>query len=72
MNWFVRQGLFYKPNSPMGWLLLCIAICFAIYEFLIINSKLHSLSDVILNWGGHLVIIVAVYYTIGFLTTTKY
>ena len=50
MNWFVRKGIFYRPVSLMGWLILAVAVAYLAWAFIDIDSRSHSVSDTLINW----------------------
>jgi len=66
--WFKRVGLFYVPKSIMGWLIFLAGLVFAIYSFIDIDSRSHSGSDTLVNFFFMLLIIGAVYTTIGYIS----
>ena len=49
----------------MGWLLLLAGVAYAIYLFIDIDSRSHSVSDTLINFVFNLLIIGAVYSLIG-------
>jgi len=53
----------------MGWTILLAAIAYAVYTFLDIDSRSHSVSDTLMNFALNLILIVAVYALIAFLTS---
>lgn len=70
--WFKRIGLFFIPASVAGWIILVCGIVFAIYCFLDIDGRSHSVSDTLMNFVFMLLIIGAVYSLIGYLTSKTY
>lgn len=52
----------------MGWLLLLVAIFYAVYTFIDIDSRSHSVSDTLINFVFNLLIIGAIYSLIAFAT----
>ena len=66
--WFVRKGIFFLPVSIMGWLILVAAATYAIYLFMDIDSRSHSVSDTLMNWVFNCLIIGVVYSIVGFFT----
>jgi len=64
---FKRKGLFFIPTSVMGWLMLLACIAYAIYVFIEIDSRSHSVSDTLINFIFNLLIIWSVYSLIGYL-----
>ena len=69
LQWFKRIGIFYIPKSIMGWIMLSGGIIYAIYIFIDIDSRSHSVSDTLINFVFNLLIIGAVYSLIGYLTS---
>ncbi|HEY8783761.1 MAG TPA: hypothetical protein VIM16_19185 [Mucilaginibacter sp.] len=71
LNWFVRKGIIYWPASIVGWVILVIALVYAIYTFIKIDSRSHSVSDTLINFIFNLLLIGLVYTVIGYFTETK-
>jgi len=69
LQWFKRKGIFFLPNSLIGWLLVLIAIIFAIYLFIDIDSRSHSASDTLRPFFISLLLIGLVYTLIAYLTS---
>jgi hypothetical protein len=69
--WFERYGLFYLPKKLIGWLILAGGIAFAVYSFIDIDSRSHSVSDTLINFVFMLILIGAVYTLIAFLTSFR-
>ena len=67
--WFKRFGLFFIPASLIGWIILVFGILFAVYSFLDIDGRSHSVSDTLMNFVFMLLIIGAVYSLIAYLTS---
>jgi hypothetical protein len=67
--WFKRTGLLFIPASAAGWLLITAASAYAVYSFIDIDSRSHSVSDTLMNFVFRLLIIVAVYSFIAYLTS---
>ena len=68
LMWFKRFGIFFIPVSAMGWLILLSGVAYAVYSFLEIDSRSHSVSDTLINFVFRLVIIGAVYSLIAYLS----
>lgn len=66
LTWFKRVGIFFKPISLIGWLLLAAALAYAVYVFIDIDSRSHSASDTLTNFSFYLLIIGAVYSLVGY------
>ncbi|MEO8884805.1 MAG: hypothetical protein ABI367_02010 [Mucilaginibacter sp.] len=71
LNWFTRRGVFYWPVSIMGWFIMILAIAFAIYRFMAIDSQSHSVSDTLINFVFNLLLIGAAYAVIAYFTESK-
>jgi len=71
LNWFKRAGIFFLPTSIAGWLILVAGIAFAVYSFIDIDSRSHSVSDTLINFVFMLLIIGAVYSLIAYFTSRK-
>jgi hypothetical protein len=67
--WFKRNGIFFIPVSIIGWIILLAGFVFAIYSFLDIDGRSHSVSDTLMNFVFILLIIGAVYSLIAYLTS---
>jgi hypothetical protein len=70
LNWFKRTGIVYLPASIMGWIILLIGFVYCIYTFMEIDSRSHSVSDTLINFVFRLLIIIAVYTLIAFMTSS--
>jgi len=70
--WFNRIGIFFIPAAFAGWIILLSGIVFAIYSFLNIDGRSHSVSDTLMNFVFMLLIIGAVYSLIAFLTSRNH
>jgi hypothetical protein len=68
LNWFTRKGIIYWPVSIIGWLIFAVAAVYAVYTFIDINSRSHSVSDVMINFVFNLLFIGLVYSVIGYFT----
>ena len=67
--WFKRIGIFFVPVSILGWIILVFGVIFAIFSFMDIDGRSHSVSDTMMNFVFMLLIIGAVYSLIAFLTS---
>jgi hypothetical protein len=67
--WFKRIGIIYFPNSVIGWIISLIGISYAVYSFIDIDSKSHSVSDTLMNFVFRLLIVFAIYSLIAYLTS---
>ncbi|MDB5000154.1 MAG: hypothetical protein JWR76_1231 [Mucilaginibacter sp.] len=71
LNWFVRKGIFYWPVSIVGWLILIAGLAYAVYTFVDIDSRSHSASDTLINFGFNLLILGLIYTVIAYFTERK-
>jgi hypothetical protein len=69
LPWFSRSGIFYIPKNIIGWLILLAGLAYSVYVFIDIDSRSHSVSDTLMNFVFNLLIIIAVYSLIAFLTS---
>lgn len=69
LPWFKRNGIIFSPSSIIGWLVLLIGIVYSIYSFIQIDSRSHSVSDTLINFVFKLLIIIAIYSLIAYLTS---
>ncbi len=69
LPWFKRIGIFFIPSSIIGWLLFLGGLAYAVYIFIDIDSRSHSVSDTLINFVFNLLIIGAVYSLIAYLTS---
>ena len=73
LPWFKRIGILFIPVSIIGWLILLGGIAYAVYVFIDIDGRSHSVSDTLINFVFNLFIIAAVYSLVGYFAskTTK-
>ena len=71
LNWFTRKGIIYWPVSVIGWVLLIVAVAFAVYRFIAIDMLSHSVSDTLINFVFNLLLIGLVYTIIAWFTEAK-
>ncbi len=69
LPWFKRIGIFFLPVTFAGWIILLAALAYAVYVFIDIDSRSHSVSDTLINFVLNLLIIGAVYSLIAFATS---
>ena len=69
LPWFKRMGIFFIPASVVGWLIAICSCFYAIYVFIDIDSRSHSVSDTLINFGFNLLIIAAAYTLIAYLAS---
>jgi len=71
LQWFTRKGMLYWPVSPLDWIILAAAAGYAVYLFIDIDSRSHSVSDTLMNWVFNCLIVGVMYSVIGFLTEKR-
>jgi hypothetical protein len=69
LPWFKRNGIIFSPSSIIGWIIFLIGIVYSIYSFIQIDSRSHSVSDTLINFVFKLLIIIAIYSLIAYLTS---
>lgn len=69
LPWFKRIGIFFIPKTVIGWIMLLGCLIYAVYTFIDIDSRSHSVSDTLINFVFNLIIIGAVYSLIAYLTS---
>lgn len=67
--WFKRIGIFFIPITIMGWILFMVCIAYAVYVFIDIDSRSHSVSDTLINFVFNLFVLGILYSLLAFLTT---
>ena len=70
--WFKRIGIIFIPVSFTGCIILLAGVAFAIYSFIDIDARSHSVSDTLMNFVFICLIIVAVYSFIAYITSRVY
>ncbi|MFZ1678716.1 MAG: hypothetical protein WBP41_09515 [Saprospiraceae bacterium] len=68
---FRRIGIFFIPVSFPSWVVLFAVVGYAVYVFIDIDSRSHSVSDTMINFVFNLMIIGGIYSVIGFLTSLR-
>ncbi|WDZ99095.1 hypothetical protein [Mucilaginibacter sp. SJ] len=71
LNWFTRKGIIYLPVSIVGWIILIIALTYAVFTFIDIDKRSHSVSDTLINFVFNLLLIGLLYTLIAFFTEKK-
>jgi uncharacterized membrane protein YesL len=71
LNWFKRTGIIFVPKNIIGWIIMLAGIGYAVYVFIDIDRKSHSVSDTMITFVFNLLIIIAFYTLIAFLTSRK-
>ena len=69
LRWFTRKGIFFIPSSVMGWIIFFAGIAYAVYSFIDIDSRSHSVSDTIRPFIIILIVIYTVYSLIASITS---
>jgi hypothetical protein len=69
LNWFKRNGIIFIPTTLVGWIILLAGVAYSVYTFIDIDSRSHSASDTLINFVFRLLIIIAVYSLIAYLTS---
>ncbi len=68
LNWFTRKGIIYLPVTAMGWVILAVALGYAVYTFIYIDGRSHSASDTLINFVFNLLLIGVIYSVIAYFT----
>lgn len=71
MELFRRKGIFFIPVTAIGWTLFAAAVILAVYFFIDIDSRSHSVSDTLINWVFNCLLIAVVYSIIAVFTQRK-
>jgi hypothetical protein len=67
LPWFKRNGiLLYIPQNLAGWIIVLAGITYAIYSFIDIDSRSHSVSDTVRPFFINLILIFAGYTLLAF------
>lgn len=69
ISWFKRIGILFIPRTIMGWIILMAALAYAVFVFIDIDSRSHSVSDTLMNFVFNLLIIYAVYSFIAMVSS---
>ena len=71
MELFKRKNIFFIPISIGGWILFSMAVIYAVYLFIDVDSRSHSVSDTLINWVFNVLLIGIAYSIIGAFTQRK-
>jgi hypothetical protein len=71
LNWFTRKGIIYWPASVIGWIIFGAALILAVYMFITIDLRSHSVSDTLINFVFNFLVIGLCYTIIAWFTETK-
>jgi hypothetical protein len=66
-NWFRQDGIIFIPKAVYGWIILILAVAYAVYSFIEIDGRSHSVSDTLMNFVFRLMLIGAAYTITAFL-----
>jgi hypothetical protein len=69
LHWFKRKGIIFLPYSLIGWIIFLLAGGFAVYTFIDIDSRSHSVSDTLINFVFNLFLIGLVYSVLAYFTS---
>ena len=70
--WFNRYGIFFLPKNLIGWLIFLAAIVYAVYLFIEIDKRSHSVSDTLINWVFNCLLIGLVYTLIAYFSSKEH
>lgn len=70
-TWFKRKGIFILPLTFVGWIITGLAIFYAVYVFLDIDSRSHSVSNTLMSWVLNVLVVGVIYYVIGYIFSKK-
>jgi hypothetical protein len=71
LPWFKRTGLFFIPAGIPGYIITLSAVAYAVYVFIDIDSRSHSVSDTLINFVFNLLLIGLIYTLIAYFTSLK-
>jgi hypothetical protein len=71
IKWFIRKGIFFFPDSLIGWLISIAALGYCVYLFMDIDSRSHSVSDTLMNFVFNALLVAVAYSIIAFFTSSK-
>jgi hypothetical protein len=69
--WFKISGLFFVPASIPGWIIMLLTVVYAVYVFIDVDSRSHSVSDTLINFVFNLLLIGLIYSLIAYFTSLK-
>ena len=69
LPWFKRIGIFFMPAAFVGWIILIAGLAYAVFIFINIDSRSHSVSDTLRPFIINLLITGAIYTLIAWLTS---
>jgi hypothetical protein len=65
------RGHIFSSRNIAGWIILLAAIAYAVYVFIDIDSRSHSVSDTLINFVFSGLIIAAIYSLIAYFTSRR-
>jgi hypothetical protein len=68
---FIRKGIFFFPDSLIGWLIAIAALGYCVYLFIDIDSRSHSVSDTLMNFVFNALLVSVAYSIIAFFTSRE-
>jgi hypothetical protein len=71
IKWFIRKGVFFFPDSLIGWLIVIAALGYCVYLFIDIDSRSHSVSDTLMNFVFNALLVSVAYSIIAFFTSRE-
>ncbi|MFN8354508.1 MAG: hypothetical protein U0Y10_08685 [Spirosomataceae bacterium] len=71
MHWFTRKGIFFKPVSVVGWVILGLVVFYGIHAFIEIDEHSHSASDTLINWFFRMLLVGLFYSVVGYFTSKE-
>jgi hypothetical protein len=71
IKWFIRKGVFFFPDSLIGWLIAIATLGYCVYLFIDIDSRSHSVSDTLMNFVFNALLVAVAYSIIAFFTSRK-
>jgi hypothetical protein len=71
IKWFIRKGIFFFPDSLIGWLIVIAAFGYCVYLFIDIDSRSHSVSDTLMNFVFNALLVSVAYSIIAFFTSRE-
>ena len=71
LRWFTRKGIVFLPASLPGWLIALGTAVWLVLTFLDVDSRSHSVSDTLMNFGFNALIIAVLYSIVGFVSSAR-
>ena len=70
LPWFKKIGIFYIPQNAAGCIIVMAGIIYAVFRFIKIDSRSHSVSDTLRPFVIELFIIFIAYNLIAFIISS--